>query len=65
MIRDTRNGALNDSRFGQRFVGQGPYADLLAQRFDRARRQFGFAGRETLDTSLFRVPGRAEQMSLL
>jgi DNA repair photolyase len=65
MIRETRNGALNDSRFGQRFVGQGPYADLLAQRFDRARRQFGFAGRETLDASLFRVPGRAEQMSLL
>ncbi len=65
MIRETRNGALNDSRFGQRFVGQGPYADLLAQRFERARRQFGFAGRETLDTSLFRVPGRAEQLALL
>jgi DNA repair photolyase len=65
MIRETRNGTLNDSRFGHRFVGQGPYADLLAQRFDRAKRQLGFAGRETLDASLFRVPGRAEQMSLL
>jgi DNA repair photolyase len=65
MIRDTRKGALNDSRFGQRFVGQGPYADLLAQRFDRAHRQFRFSGREGLNTSQFRVPGRAEQMSLL
>lgn len=59
MIRETRNGALNDSNFGTRFTGRGPYADLLAQRFERARRQLGFAPRETLDTSRFRVPGGA------
>jgi DNA repair photolyase len=65
LVRQTRAGALNDSRFGQRFVGEGAYADLLAQRFERAKRQLGFGGRERLDSSLFRVPGRAEQMSLL
>ncbi len=66
LIRDTRAGALNNSRFGQRFTGQGPYADLLAQRFDRVLRQLGFAGRETLDSTQFRVPRRMEaQLSLL
>ena len=63
LIRDTRAGALNDSRFGQRFTGQGPYADLLAQRFERAKRSLGFDGREPLDASLFRRP--MAQMSLL
>lgn len=65
MIRETRNGALNDSTFGKRFIGQGPYADLLAQRFGRMKRQLGFAGREPLDATQFRVPGRAEQLALL
>ena len=65
LIRQTRAGALNDSTFGKRFEGAGPYADLLAHRFDRAKRQLGFAGRETLDASQFRVPGRAAQLSLL
>jgi hypothetical protein len=65
LIRETRAGALNDSTFGQRFTGRGPYADLLAQRFDRMRRQLGFGGREQLDRSQFRVPGRHEQLSLL
>jgi DNA repair photolyase len=65
LIRETRAGALNDSRFGSRFTGQGAYADLLGQRFDRARREFGFGGREALDASHFRVPGRQEQLALL
>ena len=63
MIRETRAGALNDSRFGQRFTGQGAYADLLAQRFDRVKRQLGFEGRELLDASQFRNP--TGQLSLL
>ena len=63
LIRETRAGALNDSRFGHRFKGSGVYADLLAQRFDRARRQLGFTGREGLETGAFAVPTR--QMSLL
>ena len=65
LIRETRAGALNDSSFGKRFTGQGAYADLLAQRFDRAKRQLGFTGRDRLDASQFGVPGRAAQLSLL
>ena len=63
MIRETRAGQLNDSTFGARFKGQGPYADLLAQRFQRASRQLGFAGRELLDATQFRKP--TAQLSLL
>ena len=58
MIRQTRAGALNDSKFGQRFTGTGIYADLLARRFARAARQWGLDGRETLDCSLFAPPPR-------
>ena len=42
LVRQTRSGELNDSRFHHRFSGQGVYADLLARRFARAARQFGF-----------------------
>jgi DNA repair photolyase len=63
LIRDTRAGRLNDAKFHDRFVGQGPYADLLARRFDRAARQWGLAGREKLETGLFAVPGAAQAVS--
>ena len=66
LIRQTRAGDLNDSRFGQRFSGAGDYADLLAQRFGRALRQLGFQGRDGLDVTQFRRPApAAEQLSLL
>ena len=59
LIRDTRAGALNDSRFGHRFSGTGPYADLLLRRFARAARQWGLdESREHLDCSKFAVPGQ-------
>jgi len=57
LIRQTRAGALNDARFGHRFAGQGPYADLLAARFARAARKLGLEGsREGLDCTQFRPP---------
>ena len=62
LIREVRGGALNDATFGQRFVGTGPYADLLAQRFARAARQHNLAERMApLDASLFRVPETARE----
>jgi DNA repair photolyase len=70
LVRETRAGALNDAKFGQRFSGTGVYADLLARRFARAARQWGLEQRESLDCSLFAVPatekkGMSEsQMSL-
>ena len=63
MIRETRAGQLNDSTFGVRFKGQGAYAELLAQRFQRVSRELGFAGRELLDATQFRRP--TNQLSLL
>ncbi len=56
LIRQTRAGALNDSRFHERFRGNGPYADLLAQRFKRAARQWGFEERAPLETQHFAAP---------
>jgi DNA repair photolyase len=70
LIRDTRGGQLNDSRFHHRFAGQGVYADLLARRFARATRQFGLdEHRAQLACDRFAVPddptaGADRQMSL-
>lgn len=60
LVRETRGGALYDSRFRVRQTGTGPYAELLAQRFRLALRRFGFGktgrGVEALDCGQFRVP---------
>ena len=57
-VRQIRGGKENDSSFGRRMRGQGLYADLLRQRFDRACRHNGLNGgrRPPLKTSLFRKP---------
>ena len=60
LIRETRAGALNDSRFHDRFRGSGPYANVLQQRFDRMRRKLRFAERTPLDASQFRPPAAQE-----
>ena len=70
LIRETRAGALNESRFHHRFSGQGVYADLLLRRFSRAARQWGLDEvREGLNCTLFAAPGEkapreTAQMSL-
>jgi DNA repair photolyase len=70
LIRQTRDGNLNDPRFHHRFTGQGVYADLLTRRFTRAARQFGFGEvRTQLDCDRFTVPADvtetpSSQMSL-
>jgi len=61
LIRETRAGQLNDSQFHQRFVGQGVYAELIARRFARAARQWGFDERVALDCLKFAVPGAAAE----
>ncbi len=66
LVRETRAGELNDSRFHHRFSGRGAYADLLAQRFHHMQRKLGFLGRESLDTTQFgRPPTQGDQLSLL
>ncbi len=54
-VRDLRGGRDNDSRFGQRMRGQGVWAQLLAQRFEKATERLGLARqRVELDLSKFR-----------
>jgi DNA repair photolyase len=64
LIRQMRGGALNDATFGQRFVGTGPYAELLSQRFERAARQLGLNARQSeIDVTQFRVPDAPAAMA--
>lgn len=74
-LRSMRAGSLNDSGFGTRFLGEGPRAELIRQRFEKACRRYDVGlGRErfTLDTTAFRaprvavdaVPGVGGQLSL-
>jgi DNA repair photolyase len=66
LVRDTRGGKDYDSRWGTRMTGEGPYATLLRQRFEKARDRLGLDGRlPTLRTDLFQPPQvETAQMSL-
>ncbi|WP_137886096.1 PA0069 family radical SAM protein [Pseudomonas sp. 2FE] len=65
LVRQSRGGELYDSRFGTRMRGEGPFAELLAQRFKLALKRLGLNRREgfNLDCSRFCPPGG--QMALL
>ena len=56
LIRQMRGGKDYDSAFGKRMRGDGPFADLIAMRFKKARRKLGFAGIAPLDTTQFLAP---------
>jgi DNA repair photolyase len=60
LIRQMRGGRDNDARFGSRMRGEGPYADLIRQRFALACRKHGLKrSRElSLDRSKFIAPRR-------
>ncbi|WP_245895045.1 PA0069 family radical SAM protein [Devosia submarina] len=66
LVRDTRGGKDYDSRFGNRMVGEGPYATLLQQRFQKARERYGLDGKmPALRNDLFIAPRLEDrQMSL-
>lgn len=56
-MRQMRDGHDYDSRFGTRMRGEGPYAELLAQRFRKACQRLGLnRARRALDCSKFRPP---------
>jgi DNA repair photolyase len=67
LVRQTREGRLNDPNFHGRMRGTGPYAHLIATRFARAARKFGLADRPLpLDVGQFVPPGRqAEPRQLI
>lgn len=57
-IKAMRGGGLSDSRFGERFTGEGVEAALLARRFEIACRRLGLGvgEKQRLNTAAFRVP---------
>ena len=65
-IRDLRGGHESDTQFGRRMKGQGVFARLLAQRFERSCQALGMnESRFELDTFRFRAPGRnTDQLEL-
>lgn len=65
-VRDMHGGKDYDAEWGRRMRGEGPYAQIIAQRFDAAVRRLGFAkGLPALRTDLFRPPAQSgDQLSL-
>ncbi|MEZ5913749.1 MAG: PA0069 family radical SAM protein [Paracoccaceae bacterium] len=59
-------GKSYDAAFGTRMTGQGPWAELIARRFEIAAQRNGLLiGDAALDCTQFRVPARGgEQLSL-
>jgi len=66
LVRDYRGGRDNDPRFGSRFTGEGPYAVLMQQRFDKAAARLGLDEMgPPLRTDLFAHPQKeTAQLSL-
>ncbi len=66
LMRQMHGGREYDSTWGHRQRGSGPYAQLLARRFELACERAGFGSREAfeLDTTLFRPPALGGQLDL-
>jgi hypothetical protein len=66
LVRQTRGGRLNDTAFGARMTGAGPLAELIAARFDAARRRSGLGTRDErrLRTDRFGPPEARRQGEL-
>nr|WP_255746420.1 PA0069 family radical SAM protein [Lysobacter sp. CFH 32150] len=56
LIRQMRGGKDYDSTFGKRMRGEGPFAELIAQRFAKAHARLGFGRLPPLDASRFVAP---------
>ena len=64
-IREMRGGKDYDSNFRARMMGDGVWADLIRQRFEKACHRLGFnQGRIELDLSRFTPPGALGQRHL-
>jgi DNA repair photolyase len=66
LVRQMRGGKDYDPEWGKRMRGEGPIADLLARRFEVAKKRLGFgAPFPPLDITQFRVPPKAgDQLDL-
>ena len=59
-LRAVRHGKLNESTFGARMRGDGPFADAIHQAFDLHRRRLGLTKKIVLSTDAFRRPEGAQ-----
>ena len=66
LVREMRDGKLNDSTWGKRMTASGPYAWMIGRRFEVAAEKLGFLKtRVKLRTDLFEPPQRpTAQLSL-
>ena len=56
LIQQMRGGKDYDSRFGERMRGEGPFAQLLQIRFEKAHRRLGYGRMPSLDCGRFIKP---------
>jgi DNA repair photolyase len=56
LIQQMRGGKDYDSRFGARMRGEGPFAQLLKTRFEKAYRRLGYGRMPSLDCGRFVKP---------
>ena len=56
LVQQMRGGKDYDSAFGTRMRGEGPFAQLIQQRFRKARARLGYTRLPPLDTSKFVAP---------
>ena len=67
LMREMRGGRDYDATFGTRMIGTGPYAKMIAKRFETSCRRLGLNARDiALDTGQFKPPAApGEQLTLL
>jgi DNA repair photolyase len=67
LMRSTRGGKLYDAKWGERMVGDGPYAWMIGRRFELATKRLGLNESSVeLRTDLFTPPSLpGQQLSLL
>ena len=59
LIQKMRGGKDYDSEFGKRMRGEGPFAQLIAQRFAKAHQRLEYGRLPPLDSSKFVAPRKA------
>jgi DNA repair photolyase len=56
LVQQMRGGKDYDARFGTRMTGEGPFAQLLQQRFRKTRTRLGYGSLRAADCSKFVAP---------
>lgn len=59
LVQQMRGGKDYESGFGTRMTGEGPFAQLIGQRFRKARARLGYGRLPALDASRFVAPRKA------